>query len=134
MSLNNSLTARLDELRSRNQSRMTSENNQGPGTPLRYSGSFMTNTQQAATASTENPGLQRRFTADLSKMAAVAPIGQQSQGPNPEITEFPAIVSLGCLLIFSLLHSHTYCLLLNCLYPLSILYYYGTYHKVRILS
>lgn len=75
MAFNNSLTERLDQLRSRNQNnRMHSENSTGQNTPFRYSGSFMTS--QAPTP-TETPNLQRRFTTDLSKMQQLAPIGQQ---------------------------------------------------------
>lgn len=77
MSINNSLTARLDELRSRNISRLHSENTTGQNTPsFRHSGSFMSPPQ--APTPIEPPNLQRRFTTDLSKMQPqVPPIGQQ---------------------------------------------------------
>lgn len=77
MSLNNSLTARLDELRSRNLSRLHSENTTGQNPPsFRHSGSFMSPPQPQNPM--EPPDLQRRFTTDLSKMQPqVAPIGQQ---------------------------------------------------------
>ena len=74
---NNSLSARLDELRSRNPPRLHSENTTGQNTPsFRYSGSFMSPPQ--AQTPTDAPNLQRRFTTDLSKMQQVGPIGQQS--------------------------------------------------------
>ncbi len=74
MAFNNSLTARLDELRSRNPPRIHSENSTGQNTPFRYSGSFMNPQSQS---SNDVPNLQRRFTTDLSKITQVAPIGQQ---------------------------------------------------------
>ncbi len=89
---NNALTARLDELRSRNPPRVPSEGNTGQNTPFRYSGSYMGTSQQQLPASSgaEPPSLQRRFTADLSKMS-IAPIGELSQ--NTEPLEMPNIVS-----------------------------------------
>ena len=92
---NNALTARLDELRSRNPPRVPSEGNTGQNTPFRYSGSYMTNNQQQQqpqpqSSGTETPSLQRRFTADMSKMP-IAPIGELNQ--NTEPLEVPAIVS-----------------------------------------
>ena len=74
---NNSLSARLDELRSRNPPRLHSENTTGQNTPsFRYSGSFMSPSQTQTP--TETPNLQRRFTTDLSKMQQIGPVGQQS--------------------------------------------------------
>ena len=73
----NSLSARLDELRSRNPTRLHSENTTGHNTPsFRYSGSFMSPPQSQTP--NETPNLQRRFTTDLSKMQnqAMTPIGQ----------------------------------------------------------
>ena len=89
---NNALTARLDELRSRNPPRVPSESNTGQNTPFRYSGSYMSSSQQPLTSSSvgEPPNLQRRFTADMSKMP-IAPIGELSQ--NTEPLEMPNIVS-----------------------------------------
>lgn len=91
---NNALTARLDELRSRNPPRVLSENSTGHNTPFRYSGSYMATSQQQlpTSAGGEPPGLQRRFTADMSKMASIAPIGELNQ--NTEPLEMPQIVSL----------------------------------------
>lgn len=81
MAFNNSLTARLDELRSRNTQRITndsSNNSSNTATPFRYSGSFMSPTQPLSnpTNPAETPNLQRRFTGDLTKMSSMAPIGQ----------------------------------------------------------
>lgn len=89
---NNALTARLDELRSRNPPRVPSEANTGQSTPFRYSGSYMSNNQPQLPPSSgaETPSLQRRFTADMSKMP-IAPIGELNQ--NTEPLEVPAIVS-----------------------------------------
>ena len=76
MSTGNSLTSRLEELRSRNP-----QSPQGAGeslysgynTPTRYSGSFMVaHSQQDNRAS-----LQRRFTVDSNIMPALSPIGHQ---------------------------------------------------------
>ena len=91
MSLNNSLTARLDELRSRNLSRLHSENTTGQSTPsFRHSGSFMSPPQ--APTPIEPPNLQRRFTTDLSKMQPqVPPIGQQL-GNGGSSTDVPPSV------------------------------------------
>ena len=90
---NNALTARLDELRSRNPPRVSSENNTGQNTPFRYSGSYMPNNppQMPPSSGSETPNNQRRFTADMSKMP-IAPIGELNQ--NTEPLEMPAIVSL----------------------------------------
>ena len=76
MTSNNSLTARLDELRSRNPPRLYSESTTGQNTPsFRYSGSFMSPPQSQTP--NETPNLQRRFTTDMSKMQqGLAPIGQ----------------------------------------------------------
>ncbi|KAL9104443.1 MAG: hypothetical protein Q9163_000595 [Psora crenata] len=75
MAFNNSLTARLDELRSRNAPRLHSENTTGQNTPsFRYSGSFMSPPQTQTPV--DAPNLQRRFTTDLSKMQPIAPIGR----------------------------------------------------------
>ena len=89
---NNALTARLDELR-RQPPRNPSEGNTGQNTPSRYSGSFMTTNQQQPTASSvvEPPGLQRRFTADMSKMAPIGPIEELNQDTEP--LEAPPFVS-----------------------------------------
>ena len=89
---NNALTARLDELRSRNPPRVPSEGNTGQTTPFRYSGSYMTTSQQQIPTSSggDAPSLQRRFTADMSKMP-IAPIGELNQ--NTEPLEVPTIVS-----------------------------------------
>lgn len=89
---NNALTARLDELRSRNPPRIPSESNTGPSTPFRYSGSYMSNNppQLPPSSGTETPSLQRRFTMDMSKMP-IAPIGELNQ--NTEPLDVPAIVS-----------------------------------------
>ena len=89
---NNALTARLDELRSRNPPRVPSESNTGQNTPFRYSGSYMTTSQQQLPSSSggETPALPRRFTADMSKMP-IAPIGELNQ--NTEPLEVPTIVS-----------------------------------------
>ena len=77
MALNNSLTARLDDLRSRNPARLHSENTTGQNTPsFRYSGSFMSPPQVQTPIDT--PNLQRRFTTDLSKMQQIVPFGQQA--------------------------------------------------------
>ena len=86
MAFNNSLTARLDELRSRNVPRLHSETTTGQNTPsFRYSGSFMSTPQTQTPI--EAPNLQRRFTTDLSKMQQIAPIGQQpSQGGSIDMS------------------------------------------------
>ncbi|KAL9131734.1 MAG: hypothetical protein Q9217_000409 [Psora testacea] len=90
MALNNSLTARLDELRSRNAPRLHSENTTGQNTPsFRYSGSFMSPPQ--AQTPIEAPNLQRRFTTDLSKMQQMAAsVGQQPS--NGGSVDLPATI------------------------------------------
>ncbi|KAL8838035.1 MAG: hypothetical protein Q9170_002316 [Blastenia crenularia] len=84
MAYNNALTTRLDELRSRNPSTVTttSESSSGYTTPARYSGSFMTSHSQSVNDTRAN--LQRRFTTDLSKVPNLTPIGQQpAQAQEP---------------------------------------------------
>lgn len=72
---NNSLSVRLDELRSGGSTRLHSEDTTGQNTPsFRYSGSYMSPSK--APTPTETPNLQRRFTTDLGKTQQVAPIGQ----------------------------------------------------------
>ena len=90
MAFNNSLTSRLDELRSRNPAGTATDSPPAFTTPSRYSGSFMTthsNSSNDARAS-----LQRRFTTDLSKMPTLAPIGQQPS-PTVEPVEISSTVS-----------------------------------------
>lgn len=70
----NSITSRLDDLRSRNSQFMASESSSGFTTPSRYSGSFMTTHSQASSDARGN--LQRRFTTDMTKMPTLPPIGQ----------------------------------------------------------
>lgn len=74
MAFNNSLSSRLDDLRSRNPQSTTSENTSGYTTPSRYSGSFMTT--HSHQTNDARASLQRRFTTDLSKMSTLTPIGQ----------------------------------------------------------
>ena len=94
----NSLSARLDELRSRNSSRYHSETTTGQNTPsFRYSGSFMSPAQSQTPI--ETPNLQRRFTTDLGKMQnqGVTPIGQppntNGQGDPSSTVSCPSIAS-----------------------------------------
>lgn len=95
MAFNNSLTERLDQLRSRNQNnRMHSESSTGQNTPFRYSGSFMA--PQAPTP-IETPNLQRRFTTDLSKMQHLATIGQQ---PNQTLGSLDMSATVRYTLLF----------------------------------
>ena len=92
MAFNNSLTSRLDDLRSKNPQATSSENNSGYTTPSRYSGSFMTSHSQPSNDT--RASLQRRFTTDLSKMSTLTPIGQQpSQGQAAEPIEISSTVS-----------------------------------------
>ena len=72
---NNSLSTRLEELRSRNPQSTASENTTGYTTPSRYSGSFMTT--HSHPSNDVRASLQRRFTTDLGKMPTLTPIGQQ---------------------------------------------------------
>lgn len=89
MAFNNSLTSRLEDLRSRNPQSITSENATGYTTPSRYSGSFMTTHSQPS--NDVRTSLQRRFTTDLGKMPTLPPIGQQpSQVAEP--VELPTVV------------------------------------------
>lgn len=91
MAFNNSLTARLDELRSPNPPRMANETSKNQGNPFRYSGSFMSPPQNTQ-ASSDAPSLQRRFTADLSKMSSITPIGQMPSQAHDSL-DLPAAVS-----------------------------------------
>ncbi|MCJ1244292.1 mRNA binding protein puf3, partial [Trapelia coarctata] len=77
MASNNSLSSRLEELRSRNPQSPPSESTySGYNTPTRYSGSFMQSHSQST--STEARGsLQRRFTTDSGNLPTLTPIGQQ---------------------------------------------------------
>lgn len=75
MAFNNSLSSRLEDLRSRNPQSTTSENTTGYTTPSRYSGSFMTSHPHSS--SDVRTSLQRRFTTDLGKMSTLPPIGPQ---------------------------------------------------------
>ena len=100
---NNSLSARLDELRSRNPPRLHSENTTGQSTPsFRYSGSFMSPPQTQTP--TETPNLQRRFTTDLIKMQQIGPVGQQSNSGGVSVDISATVrASKGVrLLIFSI--------------------------------
>lgn len=81
MAFNNSLSTRLEELRSRNPQSTASENTTGYTTPSRYSGSFMTT--HSHPSNDVRASLQRRFTTDLSKMPTLTPIGQPSQVVDP---------------------------------------------------
>jgi hypothetical protein len=77
MASNNSLSSRLEELRSRNPQSPPGESTySGYNTPTRYSGSFMQSHSQST--STEARGsLQRRFTTDSGTLPTLTPIGQQ---------------------------------------------------------
>ncbi|MCJ1471265.1 hypothetical protein MMC07_009913 [Pseudocyphellaria aurata] len=75
MAFNNSLSTRLEELRSRNPQSTTSENPTGYTAPSRYSGSFMAS--HSHPSNDVRASLQRRFTTDLGKMPTLTPIGQQ---------------------------------------------------------
>ena len=90
MAFNNSLTSRLDDLRSKNLPATSSENHSGYTTPSRYSGSFMTSHSQPS--SDTRASLQRRFTTDLGKMSTLTPIGQQP-GQAVEPMEITSTVS-----------------------------------------
>lgn len=90
MAFNNSLTSRLDDLRSKNPQATSSETNNGYTTPSRYSGSFMTSHSQPSNDA--RASLQRRFTTDLSKMSTLTPIGQQP-GQALEPIEISSTVS-----------------------------------------
>ena len=77
MSTSNSLSSRLEELRSRNPQSPPGElAYSGYTTPTRYSGSFMPSHSQA-TSSEARSSLQRRFTADSGNVPTLTPIGQQ---------------------------------------------------------
>ena len=75
MASTNSLSSRLEELRSRNPQSPPGESvYSGYTTPTRYSGSFMTSHQSANDTRTN---LQRRFTADSNTVPILSPIGHQ---------------------------------------------------------
>ena len=87
MAFSNSLTSRLDDLRSRNSQFMASEPSPAYTVPARYSGSFMTTHSQSSSDARGN--LQRRFTTDMTKMPPPqTPIGQPPNQPveSAEIT------------------------------------------------
>ena len=84
MASSNSLSSRLEELRSRNPQSPPGEiTYSGYNTPNRYSGSFMPSHSQPS-SNDARTSLQRRFTADSGNMPTLTPIGQQpSQGMDP---------------------------------------------------
>ena len=77
MASSNSLSSRLEELRSRNPQSPPGEiTYSGYNTPTRYSGSFMPSHSQPA-SNDPRKSLQRRFTADSDAAPTLTPIGQQ---------------------------------------------------------
>ncbi|MCJ1399136.1 hypothetical protein MMC11_002338 [Xylographa trunciseda] len=84
MASNNSLSTRLEELRSRNPQSPPGEiTYSGYNTPNRYSGSFMPSHSQPS-SSDARASLQRRFTTDSGNVPTLTPIGQQpSQVMDP---------------------------------------------------
>ena len=77
MASSNSLSSRLEDLRSRNPQSPPGESTySGYSTPVRYSGSFMPSHSQQTFNDTRG-NLQRRFTTDSGKVPVLAPIGQQ---------------------------------------------------------
>ncbi|MCJ1433835.1 hypothetical protein MMC27_003200 [Xylographa pallens] len=84
MASSNSLSSRLEELRSRNPQSPPGEiTYSGYNTPNRYSGSFMPSHSQPL-SNDARASLQRRFTADSGNVPTLTPIGQQpSQVMDP---------------------------------------------------
>ena len=105
MAFNNSLTARLDELRSsRNSGRLSNDNNGGNNAiPFRLSGGFQGQGPFSSNSTDSNPIASRRLTGDFPKPPTMAPIGQMpsnaangtpavsmdTQEPNPAIVSSP---------------------------------------------
>ncbi|MCJ1287538.1 hypothetical protein MMC26_006890 [Xylographa opegraphella] len=83
MASSNSLSSRLEELRSRNPQSPPGEiTYSGYNTPNRYSGSFMPSHSQPV-SNDARANLQRRFTADSGNVPTLTPIGQPSQVMDP---------------------------------------------------
>ena len=92
MASGNSLSSRLEELRSRNPQSPPGESvYSGYTTPTRYSGSFMTSHQ---TTSDTRTSLQRRFTADSNSVPMLPPIGHQ---PTQSMESVDMTASVGDL-------------------------------------
>jgi hypothetical protein len=103
MSANNSLSSRLEELRSRNpQSPQGESSYSGYNTPTRYSGSFMPS-HSLSTTNEARANLQRRFTTDSNTFPTLSPIGSQptqtmdSIDMSATVSLYQCIIRLKCL-------------------------------------
>jgi hypothetical protein len=92
MSASNSLSSRLEELRSRNPQSPPSESiYSGYNTPNRYSASFMSPTHSQSSHDVRS-SLPRRFTADSNNPSTPRPSGGQQLGSAVESADITASV------------------------------------------
>lgn len=96
MASSNSLTNRLDGLRSRNPQTNSTEPSSGYTTPSRYASNFMPSHSQP-TSTAERGSLYRRNTNEAGMLPNLAPIGQQPGTTNQGTqmsggVEYPASV------------------------------------------